>query len=81
VSSELIGAAVPQQCCHCKNKAACLLAAMLDDGYLRFVGYMPTHSIIAVRNDDRIIDICLTTLADSAQSLFVYCSCWFTDLL
>ena len=35
MSCELIGAAMIQQCCHCENEAACLLAAMHVDGFLR----------------------------------------------
>jgi len=50
-----------------ENEAACLLAAVLIDGcakcnYSQYIGYRPTQLIIAVRNDDRIIDVCLTTL-------------------
>jgi len=76
MSSELIGAAVLQQCRHAKMKLHAFLLRCLSTAiYDNYIGYTPTHSIIAVRNDDRIIDVCLTTLADSAQSLFVYCLC------
>jgi len=51
----------------CENEAACLLAAVLVDGrtkcnYSRYIGYTPMQSIIAVRKDDQIIDVHLTTL-------------------
>jgi len=67
-SSKLTGAAMLQQlCCH-QQEAACLLTAVVVDGhakcnYSRYIGYMPTQSIIAVRNDVQIIDVHLTTLS------------------
>jgi len=50
-----------------ENEAACLLAAVLIDGcakcnYSRYIGYTSIQLIVAVRNDDRIIDVCLTIL-------------------
>ena len=45
-----------------KNEAACLLTAMLVDGYSRSISYMPMQSITAVRNVEQIIDVRLTTL-------------------
>jgi len=45
-----------------EQEAACLLAAVVVDGrakcdYSRYIGYMPTQSIIAVRNNVRIIGL------------------------
>jgi len=45
-----------------KNEAACLLTAMLVDGYSRSISYTPMQSIIDIRNDEQIIDVRLTTL-------------------
>ena len=59
---------------HCKNEAACLLAAVLDDGrvkcsYSWYIGYtLPMRSIIAVRKDDRIIDVRFRTLSKTWSS-------------
>jgi len=44
------------------KEAACLLAAVLVDGNSRYISYTSMQSIIAIRNDDRIIDVHLTTL-------------------
>jgi len=39
MSSELTGAAMLQQRRRCENEAACLLAAVLVDGYSQDIGY------------------------------------------
>jgi len=65
----LTGAAVLQQCRRHQQEAACLLAAVVMDGhakcsYSRYIGHTPMQSIIAVTNDVRIMDVCLTTLVE-----------------
>jgi len=51
-----------QQCHRYGEQAACLLAAVVVDGrvkcdYSRYIGHTPTQSIIAVRNNVRIIGL------------------------
>jgi len=58
---------VLQKHLHCENEATCLLAAVLVDGpakdnYSQYFSYTAMQSIIVVRNDDRIIDVRLTTI-------------------
>ena len=49
------------------NEATCLLVAVCVDGrikgtYSQYLDYTAMQSIVAVRNDDRLIDVRLTTL-------------------